>query len=232
MNATSAKVIALRIYNPSLKGSEISSLIGISRERVRQILKKYELPTKASINYNSCLQCKKSTGKTGRKFCNPTCRTLYINIQLECEVCHNKFDRRKAVHEHNLEKGYKHIYCCKQCQGHWLGVHHGGMGRGRVVIKPIRTRRNVVVKTYEEALQAAYKWSKTKPFNMGKIAAKTYIESITVAEQEGLALYGSADHGRKTQLVYILSNLQHWRGENARVAKKIIKEHIEELKHV
>ena len=38
MNANTAKVIALKIYNPEIKAIEIAELVGVSRERVRQIL--------------------------------------------------------------------------------------------------------------------------------------------------------------------------------------------------
>ena len=64
------------------------------------------------------------------------------------------------------------------------------------------------------------------------MAAKTYIEAMPQAEQEGKDFYNSEAKGRKTQLVYILANLQYWKGENARIAKKLIKEYVEELPNV
>ena len=56
--------------------------------------------------------------------------------------------------------------------------------------------------------------------------------AIPQAEEEGKAFYNSEEKGRKTQLVYVLANLQYWRGENARIAKKLIKEYVEELPNV
>ena len=47
------------------------------------------------------------------------------------------------------------------------------------------------------------------------------------AEWEGEQFYNSSAKGRRTQLIYILSNLQGWRGEEARLAKAIIKEQVE-----
>tara|TARA_R110000824_G_scaffold273663_3_gene462194 strand:+ start:681 stop:944 length:264 start_codon:yes stop_codon:yes gene_type:complete len=80
------------------------------------------------------------------------------------------------------------------------------------------------MKTYKEALYSANVWANSKPYTISKAAAKQYIMSMPQAEREGEQFYNSIARGRGIQLVYILSNLQGWRGEEARIAKAIIKE--------
>ena len=244
MNANTAKVIALKIYNPEIKAIEIAKLVGVSRERVRQILIKYDMPTKVSKMHRPCVRCGEDVKHYVNLFCSSECRYLNFNIELECEVCKERFYRLRTRHELNLNRGYEHVYCSKQCQGHWLGKNYGAhtrRGKAKIVpiknkITPIKKRklnpRRIVMKTYQDAVKAAYEWSKTKPFNVHKMAAKTYIEAMPQAEQEGKDYYNSEAKGRKTQLVYILANLQYWKGENARIAKKLIKEYVEELPNV
>lgn len=246
MNTNAAKVIALKIYNPEIKATEIAELVGLTRERVRQILNKYGMPTKVSKMHRPCAHCGHDVNHYVNLFCSAECRYLNFNIELECEVCKEKFYRSRTRHEINLRRGYQHIYCSKQCQGHYLGVTYGAhtrRGKVKIVrklnsestdkrINSFTPKKKVSMKTYQDAVKAAHEWSKTKPFNVHKRATRIYIEAIPQAEEEGKAFYNSEEKGRKTQLVYVLANLQYWRGENARIAKKLIKEYVEELPNV
>jgi len=51
-----------------------------------------------------------------------------------------------------------------------------------------------------------------------------------MAEDEGSMMYNSPARGRAVQILYILSNLQGWRGEEAREAKVILKKQYEQDK--
>ena len=84
------------------------------------------------------------------------------------------------------------------------------------------------ITTYDEALDAAYFWAKSEPRTANKNAARVYIESMPLAEDEGMQLYKSIAKGRAMQLAYILGNLQGWRGEKAREAKVILKKQHEQ----
>ena len=84
------------------------------------------------------------------------------------------------------------------------------------------------ITTYDEALDAAYFWAKSEPLTANKNAARVYIESMPLAEDEGMQLYKSIAKGRAMQLAYILGNLQGWRGEKAREAKVILKKQHEQ----
>ena len=83
------------------------------------------------------------------------------------------------------------------------------------------------MRTYREALDKALDWTSIKPYTVSKNAARAYIQAMPQAEDEGEQFYNSSAKGRRTQLIYILANLQGWRGEEARMAKVIIKEQIE-----
>ena len=87
--------------------------------------------------------------------------------------------------------------------------------------------RELSMKTYKEALEKALDWTSIKPYTVSKDAARVYIQALPQAEREGEQFYNSSAKGRRTQLIYILSNLQGWRGEEARLAKAIIKEQVE-----
>ena len=83
---------------------------------------------------------------------------------------------------------------------------------------------------YELALEKALEWSKTKPSSASKGAAQAYLEAMPMAEDEGRHFYNSAAKGRALQILYILNNLQGWRGVEAREAKVILKKQYEQDK--
>jgi len=83
---------------------------------------------------------------------------------------------------------------------------------------------------YHQVLDKALAWSKTKPSSASKGAAQAYIEAMPMAEYEGENFYDSAAKGRAVQILYILNNLQGWRGKEAREAKVILKKQYEQDK--
>ena len=86
----------------------------------------------------------------------------------------------------------------------------------------------MAITTYEQAMEKALTWSHTKPYSASKGAAQVYIEAMPMAEDEGAMMYNSPAKGRAVQILYILSNLQGWRGEEAREAKVILKKQHEQ----
>jgi len=86
------------------------------------------------------------------------------------------------------------------------------------------------METYNKALQKALDWSVTKPASASKGAAHAYILAMPIAEDEGVMMYNSSAKGRAVQILYILSNLQGWRGEEARQAKAVLKKQYEQDK--
>jgi len=54
--------------------------------------------------------------------------------------------------------------------------------------------------------------------------AQTYLKAIPKAIELGGAMENAtAKQGLKTQLLYALSNMSYWRGQNARECKKVLK---------
>jgi hypothetical protein len=84
--------------------------------------------------------------------------------------------------------------------------------------------------TYEKAMALAEKWAvknQLKVFNAPH--ALIYIRNIDLARREACAMGIGANAGEATQLLYVLSNLTYWRGEDAKDAKVAIKAHVKEL---
>ena len=82
-----------RLKNPCATLQQIGNDIGITRERVRQILSEEGLNTSAWKQTYYCLNCDKEIA-TGRKFCSKRCDSDYTRIQIECPVCgkcHNPY---------------------------------------------------------------------------------------------------------------------------------------------
>jgi len=87
-----------------------------------------------------------------------------------------------------------------------------------------------VFKTAEanEALHHAYQWAISKAStSMHANAAKVYIEAI---EMNRAFEPSSPDRADFTQLLYIISNLTHWRGDHAKESRKALKEYSETIK--
>lgn len=119
-------VLAFRQQNPIMKAVDIARGVGISRERVRQILNKYNLPTAIYKVPYICQDCGKilRNGNQNRKWCKE-CRTNHLKVELVCETCGKSFLREGWLYRKSQRRGYKHIWCSKQCQGYWLGFNFG-----------------------------------------------------------------------------------------------------------
>lgn len=82
-------------------------------------------------SHHPCKQC----GKTLRShhgpypiFCSRQCRQDYIVAQypqLRCEHCGKTFKRAPKFVRSATRRGYRHIWCSKQCQGQWFAKTHG-----------------------------------------------------------------------------------------------------------
>jgi len=97
---SSEKILELRKHNPELKAAEIARIIGLSRERVRQVLLSLELPTDLT-------------------------RGEFGNVRLICDNCGKIFMRLGTMHRHRVKRGYRHTYCSKRCLGQVIGRTYG-----------------------------------------------------------------------------------------------------------
>jgi hypothetical protein len=125
------KVTAMRQANPCATLEEIAKARGLTRERVRQLLRAAGLPTRHFRPSYVCLNCGKVVpGHRKQVFCNKQCRYEYHNPLIECFECGRLF-RRKQSQLICPDQEHTHYFCSRHCNGIWVGKTYG-WGRARV----------------------------------------------------------------------------------------------------
>ena len=126
---TQKQVIELRNANLFMTMSEIANRVGVSRQRVHQILKKEGIPTGhrirtkqiKKISYN-CPMC---GTVSSFKFCSDECKKKWQEIPVVCTRCGKLFTRDR----HQFFTNYLHhndgLFCSKVCAGKWYGEKYG-----------------------------------------------------------------------------------------------------------
>jgi len=129
-------VIRARRNNPCATQLQIANRYGITRERVRQILKEAEKPTAAYKQIYLCPSCgkelpseKQLRARQGKvTFCNKQCRYDYGHIKVACDYCGNLKEYRVGELISHIRTGntkHNHFFCSRVCQGKWLGENYG-----------------------------------------------------------------------------------------------------------
>lgn len=134
MPNTLIKDSATRILqvNPFLSYAEIGRLLGVSRERIRQVANGHRR------NSRSCNVC----GKQIRLFDDGVTQTAYYQRycydcwlaekerrrkahrqDFTCEWCGAHFSRKAGTVKRQEELGLKIRWCSKHCQGKWLAAY-------------------------------------------------------------------------------------------------------------
>jgi hypothetical protein len=132
INPVTKRVIDMRSKDAYLTLQAIGDAIGISRERVRQILSEHsDLPTVANKRriFFKCLQCgivfwlSPSRQRHGEgRFCTMACKKQWHLIPAICHHCGKLFQTKKW--NHMALRGANpdaKIFCGRQCVGRWLG---------------------------------------------------------------------------------------------------------------
>ena len=114
------EVLQLRNNNPVMSMSEISRILGISRQRVFQILKTSGLPTRIQKIVFHCVKCdkvvdKEKTFRYNGQRCT-ACRIQENIVYLTCYFCDNFMVRRRYTVRN------KRHFCDRICFGTWLGT--------------------------------------------------------------------------------------------------------------
>ena len=124
---TRTVVTSARQKNPCATLQQISDEVGVTRERVRQILRDVGLPTAHLVRRYVCLSCGTVLPLRCRKFCNRQCQHNYTHIKVACDYCGTLREYRVKELINHIEKGQKqeHYWCSKRCQGKWLAENHG-----------------------------------------------------------------------------------------------------------
>ncbi len=134
------KIVAFKEAHPCITLAEIGRHYGLTRERVRQIIKK-----ETGISYGQitkprplCLNCGQSCKKLGYTYCSTACHNEARRVTLECYTCGKLFTRRQShVMRTATSPAYKtkRYYCSKHCSGVQLGREHGWGTRHSLVDK-------------------------------------------------------------------------------------------------
>ena len=129
------KIIELRQLHPTMTLQAIGEHVGVSKERVRQILKKENLPTVSKGNHSSkakeilpCIVCGSIDKKRTKKHaltCNNECRKQSLKnywknnpIQMTTFQCHY-CGQEKLKAQSQIKKQasrFLHMYCSYSCR--------------------------------------------------------------------------------------------------------------------
>jgi hypothetical protein len=123
---TDSELATYRLTHKCATLQQIGNIFGLSRERVRQRLKRAGVETKhfRFVQKYKCNECGKESHL--KLFCSNECRSKYASIQLECSQCHKIFTRKiYRAFRTLVVRGSQLTFCDKHCQGVYLAEHFG-----------------------------------------------------------------------------------------------------------
>jgi len=132
---TREQIAQLRQDNPCLTLEQIGYKVGVSRERVRQLLNKEGLPTKHHIRQRYCVVCGETIPHYNTKgnTCSMKCFKKLHSVTLICTACGKEFARKVSdildynarLKHRGTNKSRVGFFCNKKCFGRWLGMMYG-----------------------------------------------------------------------------------------------------------
>jgi len=128
------RVEELRKQNPEITASAMSEILGITRERVRQILVMLGLPTRVPPNNDSCEDCGVhiSPSRSKRQVRCVSCRKIYIKQQSWAEVSCTWCGKSVFKLRTNIKRNLHFNLCSPEC---WHKQRKGITFRGGKVLK-------------------------------------------------------------------------------------------------
>ena len=127
--STRDRIVALRTNYPNLPAVRMAEFLEVSRERVRQILKREGLPTRIKPDYGSCKGCGNPL-ETGRKaYCSIACRSADCRVTFRCDYWGHSKEILQSIYNAQKRRGYQYMYCSIRCRN---------FGKGEVVkLRPV-----------------------------------------------------------------------------------------------
>ena len=122
---TRQKVRGLRSANLSMKMTEIAKIVGVSRQRVYQILQEENLPTKSHVK-KFLYECPVCGKVSSHKFCSDKCKKNWLQIPVICSECGTLFIRSRKQFMNSYRYHSDVLFCSKKCTGKWLNEHYLG----------------------------------------------------------------------------------------------------------
>ncbi|MEK6878660.1 MAG: sigma factor-like helix-turn-helix DNA-binding protein, partial [Nanoarchaeota archaeon] len=116
---TRTKVARYRIKHSDWTLQQIGTKCGVSRERIRQILKKMGLQTRSDhfIKIKKCVGCDNIVTSRDRIYCSNDCYTNNHSILVFCSTCQKVKRIRKAdYNRNNNQRRYTgRFFCDRNC---------------------------------------------------------------------------------------------------------------------
>ena len=117
--ASRDRVIALRKHNPDMTLIEIGNEIGITRERVRQILVSEQLETRSTSQIPRpmplCKRCGISVPYRRRTFCSAICQHPAGRVVVNCRYCGKEISLMASIYKSRSDRS-KYIHCSRTCR--------------------------------------------------------------------------------------------------------------------
>jgi len=126
------KVLEILEENPSIPYSTIGDMVGVTRERVRQIAQKNGYPPRnGALKLKPCPICGKDFS-TRNLYCSLACshNAMRNRIVVNCHQCGETFERRPGAMRSKSGK----YFCSRVCFGKWTGKTNSKASK---YIKPI-----------------------------------------------------------------------------------------------
>jgi hypothetical protein len=113
------RVISLRKSNPDMTLIEIGNEIGITKERVRQILASEHLETRSTNRIPApmplCKQCGMPVPYRKRIFCSAICHRPASRVTVNCHYCGKEMSLMASVYKSRSDSS-KYIHCSRTCR--------------------------------------------------------------------------------------------------------------------
>lgn len=122
----------MRAQDPARPALHIAQAVGVSRERVRQILKRAQLPTRVPLKTSRvdrvCSHCSAPLQRRPSRnfqyvFCNRQCYSAAGCATLTCWTCKRPFTRQKSdvtAQSHDQRYSGK-VFCGRTCYNLYIG---------------------------------------------------------------------------------------------------------------
>ena len=126
-NSTRFMAVQLRTQHPGWSLEDIAKQLDCSRQRVYDILKKANIPTRKTKALHHCKYCKKHIHH--KDFCDNNCKELFkfdkYFIMISCDNCDFPKQRRRSSYKYALNVlKQKRFYCSRPCYVEDRNVHH------------------------------------------------------------------------------------------------------------
>lgn len=116
------KVLEILGGDPTLPYSIIANVVGVTRERVRQIARRNGYPPRSGILKPKICSVCGEIYYTKKQYCSRICvyKARQNRIVVDCHRCGKTIERTPG----NMRSKSGRYYCNRTCYGRWTGKYH------------------------------------------------------------------------------------------------------------